>query len=378
MFWGEVMRVFRKLSYVLYLSLCLSISAEAKIAEKQRLLAELQSSFEYMEQIANSDSLTPIEIKPIKPIKKFDPKDKHNFIKLPTQSKIEHSQLDQFFAQRQIDIWYKYPYYFFNIPKETYKLAELLGLEPDYFSRNTQLHPIFTPTDIELIDGTRETNFDYLSPQKIFAEKNMEGELSQHHLSELEQSVYATKDSFYEQIVIESDQPLKQVSFTIDLPLQQYQSHTVQQIPYKIMTQFGEIQLTQILGNAVTYRLPKNIVDSVIMHGVYQDGRALMSIGSNSHPLLTDDERSYHRQLANLFKEVYRLVNMDKIKTEEEIRKFFQTRQPFPPEVDEETRYMQITRYYTGDVSQVLFQLPEEVEKLQFNIVSPVIRNEEK
>lgn len=372
------MRLLRKLNYVLCLSFCMSISAQAKMEDKQHLLARLQSSFEYMTQIANSDSLNPIEIQPVKPIKKFDPKDEHNFIVLPAKKQIDSEEINQFFMQKQSHIDYKYPYYFFNIPKESYKLAKLLGLEPDYFYRNTQLHPIFTPTEMVLIDGSRETNIDYLSPSKIFTDKNIEGELEQHHLSEIEQSVYATKDSFYDQVVIESDQTLKQVSFQIDLPLQHYQSYKITQVPDKIETQFDSIHLTQITGNAVTYRLPKNRVSSVIMHAFYQDGRALLGIGSSIHPLLTDDEKSYHRQLANLFKEVHRLVDMDKIKTEKEIRDFFQARQPFPPEVDEDKRYFQITRYYTGDVSQIVFQLPEQIERQQFNIVLSVPHNEQK
>ncbi|MGC7589913.1 hypothetical protein ACPWUF_05460 [Bisgaard Taxon 46] len=372
------MAMLKKATYLLGLCLLSSFTANATpLEEKQRVLADLQSSREYMERIANSDSLTPIEFVPQQPQKAFDPTDKRNFVALSNQTKIDIKQLQQFFAQKQPTLIFKEPYYFLNIPKESAKLVALLGLEMDYFVRNPQLHPVFTPTNIEFTDGTQESHFEYFSPIKIFEDKNLDGELFEHHLSEIEQAVYATKDSDYTQIALGAYNPVKRVSFTVELPLTQYKSHLIQDVPTTIQTEQGDIKLTHIIGNAVIYRLPTEMVENVIVQGVYQDGRALANIGSKTAPLLTTSEKSYHRQLANLFKEVHHQVTEGKIKAEESaIRQFFQTRQPPLPEVDEKKRYTQVTRYYTGDVSQVVFQIPEKTEKQKFDVVYSVAQGQ--
>lgn len=365
------MNMVKKITYLLGLCLLTSFGANATpLEEKQRALANLQASREYMEKIANSDSLTPLEFVPQQPQNVFNPADKHNFVALSNQIEIDINQLQSFFTQKQSTITFKGSYYFLNIPKESAKLAELLGLEIDYFMQNPQLHPVFTPTSIEFTDGTQETHFDYFSPSKIFEDKNLDGELFEHYLSEIEKAVYATKDSEYTQVAFDVYKPIKQISFQVELPLTQYKSYLVKDIPMTIHSQLGDIKLMKMIGNAVVYRLPTEMVENVIVHGIYQDGRALSGINLKTEPLLTESEKLYHRQLANLFKEAHHQVTQGKIKAEESaIRQFFQTRQPFPPEVDEKKRYTQVTHYYTGDVSQVVFQVPEKTEKRKFDVV---------
>lgn len=365
------MNMVKKITYLFGLCLLTSFGANATpLEEKQRALANLQASREYMEKIANSDSLTPLEFLPQQPQNVFNPADKHNFVALSNQIEIDINQLQSFFTQKQSTITFKGSYYFLNIPKESAKLAELLGLEMDYFMQNPQLHPVFTPTSIEFTDGTQETHFDYFSPSKIFEDKNLDGELFEHYLSEIEKAVYATKDSEYTQVAFDVYKPIKQISFQVELPLTQYKSHLVKDIPMTIHSQLGDIKLMKMIGNAVVYRLPTEMVENVIVHGIYQDGRALSGINLKTEPLLTESEKLYHRQLANLFKEAHHQVTQGKIKAEESaIRQFFQTHQPFPPEVDEKKRYTQVTRYYTGDVSQVVFQVPEKTEKRKFDVV---------
>lgn len=121
-----------------------------------------------------------------------------------------------------------------------------------------------------------------------------------------------------------------------------------------------------MIGNALVYRVPANIADKMMVYALYQDGRALAPLETLRHPLLTEAEKTYHHQLANLFTEVHRLVKLDKIKTEAEIRQFFQSRQPFPPEVDEKQQRLHITSYYTGILPTLFCICPNPQKNTNF------------
>ncbi|HDR1026208.1 TPA: hypothetical protein QB360_001071 [Pasteurella multocida] len=355
--------------YLLCLSVCLPLSVEANVTtEKQRLLDELQSSIQYMQGIATRGTREPIVFEALKPHQAFDPKQAEHFIALPAQTEHAVPTLQTFFTKSAVQQRYQAPYHFFNIAKQEDQLATLLGVDQVYLRKNRAFQPNFIPTVTQDIKGNVEHQIAYLSVPKIVAERELDGEVPIHHLSDIEHAVYATQTEPYTQVVIESEEPLKRVSFNIELALPRFTTQQITHFPYAIDTAWGKIEFLQVIGNALVYRVPANIADKMMVYALYQDGRALAPIETLRHPLLTEAEKTYHHQLANLFTEVHRLVKLDKIKTEAEIRQFFQSRQPFPPDVDEKQQRLQITSYYSGDITKIVLYLPEPAEKHQFRL----------
>ncbi|MGC6406201.1 hypothetical protein ACNO7K_07120 [Bisgaard Taxon 45] len=363
----------KAIAYLVCLTVCFSQQAHAT-TEKQRLLEELQSSITYMQGVATRGSLEPIVFEALKPPHPFDPKQAQHFIPLPAQTQHNIAALQAFFTQSEVQYHYQAPYHFFNIAKQEDQLATLLGVDQAYLGKNRAFQPNFIPTVTQDIKGNVEHQIAYLSVPKIVAERELDGEVPIHHLSDIEHAVYATQTEPYTQVVIESEEPLKRVSFNIELTLPRFTTQQITHFPYAIDTAWGKIEFLQVIGNALVYRVPANIADKMMVYALYQDGRALAPIETLRHLLLTEAEKTYHHQLANLFTEVHRLVKLDKIKTEAEIRQFFQSRQPFPPDVDEKQQRLQITSYYSGDITKVVLYLPEPAEKHQFRLDYSVLQ----
>ncbi|MGC6247108.1 hypothetical protein ACNO7P_01450 [Bisgaard Taxon 45] len=357
----------KAIAYLVCFIVCFPQQANAT-TDKQRLLEELQSSMTYMQEVATRGSLEPIVFEALKPPHPFDPKQAQHFMPLPAQTQHNISALQAFFTKSQVQYHYQAPYHFFNIEKKEDELASLLHVNTPFLAKNPSFQPIFIPTEIQEIKGNLEKQVEYFSVPKIIATRELDGEVWPHLLSEIEQSVYATQNEPYSQVVIETDKPLKRVSFQIELSLPHFTPHKIEHFPYTLATPWGKIELLQVIGNALIYRLPKDIADKIMVYALYQDGRALLPIDVKQHPLLTSEEKGYHHQLANLFTEAHRLVKLDKIKTEAEIRQFFQSRQPFPPDVDENKRPLQLTSYYSGDITKVILYLPEPTEKQYFRL----------
>ncbi|XWY20176.1 hypothetical protein ACNGTO_03715 [Bisgaard Taxon 45] len=357
----------KALAYLVCFIVCFPQQANAT-TDKQRLLEELQSSMTYMQEVATRGSLEPIVFEALKPPHPFDPKQAQHFMSLPAQTQHNIAALQAFFTQSQVQYHYQAPYHFFNIAKQEDQLATLLGVDQAYLGKNRAFQPNFIPTVTQDIKGNVEHQIAYLSVPKIVAERELDGEVPIHHLSDIEQAVYATQTEPYTQVVIESEEPLKRVSFQIELSLPHFTPHKIEHFPYTLATPWGKIELLQVIGNALIYRLPKDIADKIMVYALYQDGRALLPVDVKQHPLLTSEEKRYHHQLANLFTEVHRLVKLDKVKTEAEIRQFLQSRQPFPPDVDENKRPLQLTSYYSGDITKVILYLPEPTDKQHFRL----------
>ncbi len=135
---------------------------------------------------------------------------------------------------------YQAPYHFFNIAKQEDQLATLLGVDQAYLRQNRAFQPNFIPTVTQDIKGNVEHQITYLSVPKIVAERELDGEVPIHHLSDIEHAVYATQTEPYTQVAIESEEPLKRVSFNIELALPRFTTQQITHFPYAIDTAWGK------------------------------------------------------------------------------------------------------------------------------------------
>lgn len=292
------------------------LSATGAFAQKKDvLIKEIEENIAGLNQMIKfSDTRIAITATP----GKFDPTDDHNFEKYTAYSE---ERITRFFDSLSMQTSLVYPYNIVTIDNDHFDLLNLLGKSSSYHMDHPEEKPVFIPKQVTYLDGTKAEAV-YCNPYSIrqkYATADPDGGEGDWYvdtakLSEVEKWLWAEQSSFYESFVLYNSRPVKDITFSIALPMRSSTSDTLDLQHNTIATPFGKITLDGMRGRQVSCIIPAELEDQVEIKALYTDGRILSQNSYSSQTALTEKGRVVFQQVITALEAAKKKVREGEIK----------------------------------------------------------------
>jgi len=298
------------------LILCAALlSATSSFAQKnEALIKEIEENITAINQMIKfSNTRIAITAGP----SKFDPADEHNFEKYTAYSE---ERVKRFFDSLSMQTRVVYPYNIITIDNDHFDLLALMGKSSSHHMDHPEEKPVYILQQITFLDGTKaDATGVYCSPYTIrqqYATTDSDGDwfVDTAKLSEVEKWVWAEQSSFYESFVLYNPKPVKDISFSIALPLRSSTSDTLDLQHKTLNTPFGSIVLDDIKGNQVSFIIPAELGEQVEVKALYKDGRILSQKSYSSQTSLTEKGKAAFQQMITVLEEAKKKVRNGELK----------------------------------------------------------------
>lgn len=292
------------------------LSATSTFAQnKETLIQEIEENIASMNQMIKFAE-TRIAITAVPG--KFDPSDKSNFEQYTAYSE---ERVKRFFDSLSMQTRLVYPYNIITIDNDHFDLLSLLGKSSSYHLDHPEEKPIFIPGQVTYLDGTT-ADAVYCSPNTIrdkYAVADPDGRdgdwyVDTAKLSEVEKWVWTEQSSFYESFVLYNPKPIKDISFSIALPMRSSSSDTVDLQHNTVTSPFGPLTLDGMRGNQVSCIIPAELDEQTEVKALYKDGRILSQKSYSSQTSLTEKGKVVFRQMIMAFEEAKKKVREGELK----------------------------------------------------------------
>ncbi len=353
--------------YLILLSLSLSLQT-VTAQTKQELLHQVDKDINSIKALLNLSGMR-IEITPGEQ-KDFDPKDGFNFEQSSmAQAPADREKLQEFFSRLRVHTKLLYPYNIISIGKKKFDLLKLIGKDNFYFSHQPDKEPVFTPTQITFLDGTKISNNLPVVSKESIAEKHTKTEkedgetysyVEEEELDELEKMIWKSS-SFDETIALKTAKPIKSISYRIELPVP---TKTIYEVKGKtINTPYGIITIDTIAGTQVYCTIPDMEQDDDLqIEAYYKNGKILRQKGSSSNTFISDNKKQMYQQWLSTLEQAKKDINKGNIKSDSDLEAYLKAH---PVNTDEATKQAYKSSVYTfsGPVSKVVFILTDSISK---------------
>lgn len=353
------------LAILLFVNSCVFAQNNPKLEEQvKEQIAKIQSLIRLSKvRVAVSSDYTP----------NFNSEDDFFFedTKLDANQNL-NDELTDFFSSNFVRYSPIFPYSLITFDEkkdEKYLLQKLLGKEKTYFLDNWDKCPVFQPISVEYVDGTWEDVKDKVITiskvkDKYTKKVKEDGEeiemVDVARASKIEQYLWdGYPFTFKQETVLERSKLIKKINYQVQIPIEETKILYASKSGEAIETPFGIIELTEISGNKIQFKIPSVMKEKVVVKALYKDGRVLEFKNSNNFTLFSDEKIKAYEDYIKVLEQAQELVKSNAINSEKKLDKYIAENAPKSlKNADEKNSVTLVNMGFSGPIDKLAFIIP--------------------